>query len=126
MRILVFDDKELHRNAAEAQLKGHDVTIVTTYQQAERLLVPQFDMSKYEDLLTKGIPAEDAQKAALTPAQQFDVILTDLLVPAPTHRMSQLVAQKFFWREMPVGMLIGLLGASRAGVKYVGVVTDAS
>jgi len=43
MKILIFDDNERRRNAAEARFKGHDLTIVTTFDEAEGALDPYVD-----------------------------------------------------------------------------------
>lgn len=100
MKILVFDDNPLHRKAAEVTLKGHELTIVGTYDEAQAALVP------------KGGRAPD-----------FDVVLTDLMVfPSAQAQADKL---KFAREEMPLGTTIALL-ALYAGIKNVAVVTDTS
>ncbi len=103
MKVLVFDDSRANRDAAHAQLKGHDLTVVGTYDEAQKLLMPKLDhdVASYPD---------------------FDVVLTDLLVPASRQEQGG-DGLGFVGQEMPVGIFIGLL-AAKAHVKYVGVFTD--
>ncbi len=88
MKIMVFDDNATHRATAINQLKEHELTVVGTYAEAQR---------------------------ALTGHNNFDVVLTDLLVPA----------NSFDEEELPLGTIIALL-ALKVGVKMVAVVTDAN
>jgi hypothetical protein len=94
MKILIFDDSVTNRNAAQAQLKDHDLTIVGTYDEAEKIL--------------------DGPTT-------FDVVLTDLLVPASRRAQGSMALVGV---EMPVGIFIGLLAAVRGRVKYAAVFTD--
>ncbi len=94
MKILVFDDNATHRAAAQAQLKDHDLTIVGTYDEAQKLLL-------------SGLG--------------FDVVLSDLLVPASGQAQG---SSRYVDTEMPVGIFIALLAAVRGGAKYVAVFTD--
>jgi len=48
MKILVFDDNKTNREAAKAQLKGHDLTVVGTYDEARKMLGPRIDHSKVD------------------------------------------------------------------------------
>lgn len=99
MNILVFDDNATHRAAAEAQFKDHDLTVVETYDQAQKLL--------------------------LDPNSKFDVVFSDLLVPASFQAQTEQL-RGLGGTEMPVGIFIGLLAAVKGGAKYVGVLTDAN
>lgn len=92
LNILVFDDSEANREAAKAQLKGHRLTVVETYQAAQELLVSG-------DVF-------------------FDVVLSDLLVPASGQSQGP-NGQSFVGQEMPVGIFIGLLAAVRACVNML-------
>jgi len=96
MKILVFDDTKLHRDVAKVQLTGHDLTIVGTYDEAE---------------------------AALT-SSEFDVVLTDLMVP-PSEKWYQSHGREYDATPMPLGSIIALLALSK-GTKKVGVVTETS
>ncbi len=48
MKILVFDDSPVHRKSAELTLKGHDLTIVGNYDQAQAALVPKKNRERAE------------------------------------------------------------------------------
>lgn len=93
MRILVIDDTVAHQDAAREQLRGHELTVVGTYDDGERLLQEE----------------------------SFDVVLTDLLMPA-SERTQGPDGRKFVGQEMPVGIFLALLAATR-GARYVGLLT---
>jgi len=148
MKILVFDDSATHRQSAALTLKGHDVVIVGTYDEAQGALVPKLDHAKTEKYLpdflkeaglpagfnpyhdTKATPADkkkyaDAYKKATdraTMRHNFDVVLTDLLVPASRQAQGP-QGEEMVGKEMPLGATIALL-AIAVGVKKVAVVTD--
>ena len=96
MKILVFDDSPIHRKSAALTLQGHDLTIVGNYDSAQAALLDETN-------------------------QPFDVVLTDLLVPASRQKMYQ--DSELIGKEMPLGTIIALLAITR-GVKNVAVVTD--
>ncbi|OGD61304.1 hypothetical protein A3A71_03995 [Candidatus Berkelbacteria bacterium RIFCSPLOWO2_01_FULL_50_28] len=143
MRILLFDDNRIHLAAAQAQLKNHDLTVVDTYDEAQRLLTPQcdyqkasvalklqfgdFDPYRSDDEAKKAeyFTSVEAANEQATTYPNFDVVLTDLLVPASQQAQGPDGAQ-FMGQEMSVGIFIGLLAAVRAGAKYVAVFTDCS
>lgn len=143
MKILVFDDNAIHRDAAKAQLKGHDVTIVATYDEALKLLRPQLSYDRAKEIfaakygdkdpyMSDGVTDkvrnermkfyEEAEKQATT-YPDFEVVLTDLLVPASNAEQGY---NEFVGKEMPVGVFIGLFAAAKGGAKYVAVFTDSS
>lgn len=147
MKILVFDDSIEHRQAAELTLKGHELTIVGTYDEAQEALVPQTNYKLRDELLAQmivaaGLPADfnrysgessdednaKYDKAGETAYEQataypnFDVVLTDLLVPASKQAQGP-EGDRFVGQEMPLGTTIALL-ALTAGIKNVAVVTD--
>lgn len=141
MRVMVFDDNETHRAAAHAQLKDHDLTVVGTYDEAQKLLTPQFNYEKAKATL-KGqfgdfnpyrsddeakkaeyFAAEKVANEQATTYPSFDAVLTDLLVPA-SRQAQGLNGMQFVGKEMPVGIFIGLVAAVRARAKYVAVFTD--
>lgn len=95
MKILVFDDTRKHRDAAWILLKGHELTVVGTYDEAEDLLMR---------------------------SPNFDVVMTDLMVPASSHEQGA-EGWHFVGQEMPLGSIIALLALAE-GVKKVAVVTD--
>lgn len=143
MKILVFDDDKIHRAAAQVQLKDHDVTVVGTYDEAQDALLPKIDYQRKEAVLVPrvgAIPDRSVSKEVrdeywakrdlvaqeleeqFTTYHNFDVVLTDLFVPASKQDQGgdslRLVGQ-----EMPLGPIIALLAISN-GVKRVAVVTD--
>lgn len=143
MKIMVFDDNATHRAAAKAQLNGHDVTVVGTYDEAQSLLKPKLDSDRAHDIFaakygdrkpytSEGISKEArqermdyynlAEKQATT-YPDFDAVLTDLLVPASDQAQGR---GSLAGEEMPVGIFIGLLAAAKTGAKYVAVFTDSS
>lgn len=104
VRILVFDDNKTNREAARAQLKDHDLTVVSTYDEAQELLTPRFDNHKQEMTYPN-----------------FDVVLVDLLVPASQQAQ---ISTELVGKEMPVGIFIGLVAAVKGHAKYVAIFTD--
>lgn len=94
MHILVVDDSDTHRFGASALLKGHELTVVGSYEEAETLL------SK----------------------QKFDAYLGDLMLPASRKTLSP-DSYHFVGEEMPLGTILAFL-ALKNGAKYVAVVTD--
>lgn len=140
MKILVFDDSQVNRDAAIAQLKDYDLTVVGTYDEAQKLLTPQFDSKKFETALklefgdfdpyyskderkkARYLAAEKVAKENATAYPDFDVVLTDLLVPASNQMLRP--DNKFIGQEMPLGIFIGLLAAVIGRAKYVAVFTD--
>ena len=77
MRILIVDDSAAHRKTAKQQLKTHDLTIVGTYEEAERLL----------------------KETSLEKNPKFDAMLTDLMLPGPGGAAG---GTKFVGEEMPI------------------------
>jgi CheY-like chemotaxis protein len=96
MKILVIDDSPIHQDAARAQLKDHDLTVVGTYDEAQALLEKE---------------------------HYFEVVLADLLLPASEQQQN--IGSALVGQEMPVGIFLALL-AARNGAKYVSVFTDAN
>ena len=147
MKILVFDDSRVNRVSAKLSLEGHDLTIVGTYDEAQEALLSQTDHEQEGKNLSLlrmqvGLPEdfkywdketspEDKEKDRLcrkeaseraTTHPDFDVVLTDLLVPASKQAQGR-EGMRFIGQEMPLGSTIALL-ALTAGVKNVAVVTD--
>lgn len=145
MRILVIDDNPLHQQSARQTLKGHDLTIVGTYDEAYELL--QTDESA-DDPDHKSIVAEHERRYGpvpkewsdltederiiwmvryerigdeLRPPGNYDAVLCDLLMPASKRTMAG-EGLKYVGQEMPVGFGLVLM-AVRAKVKYAAVVT---
>lgn len=102
MKILVIDDGPLHQESARQTLKGHELVIAQTYDEAHRLLNGDGDVRR----------------------QSFDAVLSDLLMPASARAMAK-EGLKYIGQEMPVGFAFTLVAALN-GAKYVAVVTDTS
>ena len=141
MKILVFDDKQVNRDAAVAQLKDHDLTVVGTYDDAQRLLTVHQDSGKRfailrnqfgdfdpyrsddEEKKAKYFAAEKVAKEQTTTYPDVDVVLADLLVPASDQAQGD---SRYVGQEMPIGVFIGLLAAVKARARYVAVFTDSN
>jgi len=138
LKVLVFDDTEAHRLSAKLLLSGnYDLTVVGTYDEARKALssVRDYELSKrlFSEKYT-GSPYEQHpdreqriaydrecdEKATTHP--DFDVVLTDLLVPASRDAQGD-KGMKFVGQEMPLGTTIALQ-ALIMGIKNVAVVTD--
>ncbi len=149
MKILVFDDSAKNLDSAKRLLgKDHSLTLVSTYDEAEVALTPKTDYDLRNRLLKEriyvevGLPGDynpysgnksDSERAKskiaydkamelATRYPDFDVVLTDLFVPASGNAQGP-EGLPFVGKEMPIGTTIALL-AIRAGVKNVAVVTD--
>lgn len=153
MKILVFDDSPVHREAAVLTLAGHDLTVVSTYDEAQKALTPVKDYESFRKLHqsllekaglapdfypvkrlmkgddrkltseqdnTKYYETERLAEDMTTTYPDFDVVLTDLMVPASAQACS---GSELVGTEMPIGTTIALL-ALVVGVKKVAVVTD--
>ncbi|MFA7302256.1 MAG: hypothetical protein WC030_00710 [Candidatus Paceibacterota bacterium] len=95
LKIFVFDDSPANRRSAEITLAGHDLTIVGTYDEAQDALVACAD---------------------------YDVVLTDLMVPASAREQGS-TGRALVGQEMPIGTTIALL-AVMLGVKNVCVFSN--
>ncbi len=103
MKILVIDDNQLHLDAAVAQLgKNHEVICAQTFKYGQELLGFTYEHGK------------------TTHKHDFDVVLCDLLMPAPDQMSSR---SGMGGQEMPIGMFLALI-AAKNGAKYVGLLTD--
>jgi CheY-like chemotaxis protein len=105
MKILVIDDNSTNRAAAQAQLLGHELTVVGSYDEAQRLL---------------GV--ENAYLKEGTYRHDFEAVLVDLLLPA-SGQMAGSKGTKMVGQEMPVGIFLALL-AAKNGAQYVALFTD--
>ena len=130
MKILVIDDTQAHLDAAKQTLVGHDVTCCATHEEAIKLLSEgnNRDTSRccalWKQYMVEGIHFGDAlDKAEVeTWLPYWDVVLTDLLMPAGPMKQAGSGCQ-YVGQEMAVGWALALT-AARTGVKYVAVVTD--
>lgn len=103
LKILVVDDSELQREAAKAQLSDHDLTVVNDFISAAKLLDPQWPDSTFKP--------------------EFDVVLTDMLMPGGGHGLSREAKEKYANQMMPMGIFIAMI-AAMTGVKLVAIVSD--
>jgi len=148
MKVLVFDDDPIHRLSAEFTLSDYDLTVVGTYDEAEKLLVPEYDYElrraelkrllrearlpeDYNPYREEGASKEDEKKydeleemasKLATTYPVFDVVMTDLFVPA-SERAQGGAGLQHVGQQMPLGTTIALL-ALAVGIKKVAVVTD--
>lgn len=141
MKILVIDDSKLHQMSARQTLIGHDLTIVSTYDEAHQLLQePQAPYEEveaelkrrnfkdsYDQTATKEEREATRKERArleqeLCSPPSFDVVFCDLLMPASEMTMGP-NGRGYIGQEMPVGFALALM-ASLHGAKYVAVVTD--
>ena len=153
MKILVFDDSPVNRESASLSLADHDLTVVGSYDEAQKALTPVKDNVLYEKVLASllekaglapgfypvtkilmggrqeltseqenekyyAAEAEAEEKATTYP--DFNVVLTDLMVPASAQACA---GSELVGTEMPLGTTIALL-ALAVGIKTVAVVTD--
>ena len=143
LKVLVFDDTELHRQSARLALSGdYDLTVVSTYDEAQEALLERVDYDNQMEVFFERFGDRDPYKVGIddslrrtridfycgeakkkaTKYPDFDIVLTDLLVPA-SRQAQGTEGQRFVGQEMPLGTIIALL-ALCAGVKKVAVVTD--
>ena len=104
MKILVVDDQQMNLDAAKAQLIGHEVTTVSNFDEAFKL-VCHYDAGW--------------QKPNIV---DFDAVLTDLLMPAGKLRQGD-KGLRHLGEEMPLGIFL-VLQAAKSGVKLIGLLTD--
>ena len=95
MKVLVIDDGQNNQGAAKAQLSNHEIVVVGSYNEGQKLVKEKHD---------------------------FEVVLVDLLIPASGQSIG-LDNRHLVGEEMPVGIFLGLLAAVN-GAKFVAVFTD--
>lgn len=139
LKVLVFDDTEVHRKSAKILLADdYDLTVVGTYDEARKALVSYVDYDLAKKLFANkysGNPYDhcddrderikyyyDQCEKPATVHPEFDIVLTDLLVPASSAEQGD-KGSKFVGQEMPLGTTIALQ-ALIIGIKMVAVVTD--
>lgn len=103
MKILVFDDNAFQRRGAVNQLgKDHDLTVVSTFDEAYSLIYDQKQ-------------------------NNFDIVLLDLLVPPGDYSLRDLPEEKrvkYEGEEMPLGPILAIF-AMQKGIKRIGIISDA-
>lgn len=96
-KILVIEDKAMHRESAKATLAGHDVTIVSSFDEAMDLMKLGSDTVNF-----------------------FDVVLTDMMMPMSWRTLGDSVGNL---GEQPYGFIIALR-AALCGAKFIAMLTD--
>ncbi|MDP3955628.1 MAG: hypothetical protein Q8Q18_00070 [bacterium] len=134
-KILVIDDNPIHIAGAKAQLRGHEVTTLTSSAAATELFrwgsttdEEKFARLKAERGLASKWGNEEAWRQARREAQisfEHDIVLIDLLMPVQEREfdLSEEREKEFVGKEMPTGIFLALAAAAQ-GAKYVAVVTD--
>ncbi len=110
LRILVIDDKQVNLDAAKEQLAGHQVTTASSFREAHKLLGQNKDADQYVYF--------DKQEPA-----QFDVVLTDLFMPACPDGINKAKFASHEGTEKPYGTVFAL-AALRRGIPMVAIVTS--
>ncbi|MDO8482411.1 MAG: response regulator [bacterium] len=106
LRILVVDDSEVNRKAAQDQLgKDNTLIVVGTYEEAQKLLGGGYVEGEWKES-----------------EETFDMALVDLLLPASDQQQS---SREHVGKEMPIGIFLALL-AAKQGVKHIAVFTDSN
>lgn len=117
----MVDDEPNHRRSAEILLKGHDLTIVDSFDKAREALTPQLDRPKFEKLKAGGMEFSEAWDTALV-HPDFDVVMTDLLMPASREAQGG-EGMRLVGTQMPLGNFL-ILMALAAEIKNIAMVTD--
>lgn len=136
MRVLVIDDREENVASAKETLRGHELTIARSYDEAHELLELNFN---WDDVRDKYAPyptgkpdrqtwcryivgQDKAIREALKPIP-FDAVLTDMNLPVSNRSMEvahrHCRAGEFF----DYGFVLALR-ATYLGAKYVAMVTS--
>ncbi len=138
MRILIVDDKQMHRDSARETLADHDLTIVSSFDEAMDLLSEKVDEEKRSRLLAEAGLAnkqnseDKAERVAWWDKHNeleaqciipfgFDAVLTDMMMPMSRRTLGPGIYKH--GEQVPYGFVIALKAAAR-GAKLVALVTD--
>lgn len=138
MKILVVEDKEIHRKSAEETLSIHEITIVKSFDEAMDLMRENVDVGNLKRLLAEAgfstMPdmRDSERRNAYTKAHNeafsksvitfsYEVVLTDMMMPMSKRTLSPGVFNPS--EQVPYGFIIALR-ATLFGVKFVAMVTD--
>jgi CheY-like chemotaxis protein len=108
MKILIVEDKPEQQKRALEATEGHDTIVVKNYEEAIPLLHGRW------------VP-DETPRGCHWVKEEFDVVLTDLMLPATGYEMSY--PERFIGQEMPFGAMVVLL-ALKSGVRKIGLITD--
>lgn len=130
MKVLVIEDTKRHQESARETLSDHELTIVTSFDEAIEALDTQYDEARIEQLKAESGLAygDDGYREMLSEVTSqctlplpWDVVLTDMMMPMSKANLAPSVHNH---RELiPYGFIIALR-AAEAGAKLVAVVTD--
>jgi CheY-like chemotaxis protein len=136
MKILVIEDKEMHRTAATETLAGHDLTIVASFDEAIEAMSTHVDYNELNRLCDEAVGKlpenpTDAEHTAwyeksnefepqVTTKPNFEVVLTDMNMPMSRQTLARGVFKR---EEVPYGFILALRAAT-IGAKYIAMVTD--
>lgn len=101
MKILVVEDRQDQREAAEQQLAGHEITFKNNLM----------------DFFPFKLFWSDSERKDFSLAE-YDMVLTDVNIPSPVDQGPMVI-------EGPTGLLVALK-AIQSGVKYLGVISEIS
>lgn len=138
MKILVIEDKEMHRKSAQETLTGHDVTIVSSFDEGMNAMDRGIDYDLKKRLASEaghgGYPHDttDAEKAAWQKRDDelgerarrrpnFEAVLVDMMMPMSRGGAASSKYQSGV--EVPYGFVLVLV-AAQMGAKYIAMVTD--
>lgn len=113
------DLKDLNRRGDDMGIRK-DLWISSGLQKTED--DPERDESEYTRL-SKEVEESRARKITRLLGKKYDVVLTDLLLPASAECLGE--PEKYFGQEMPLGTLI-VFYALQLGVKKIAIVTDSN
>lgn len=139
MRVLVIEDKEMHRQSAKETLPGHEVTIIGSFDEAMNLMREKIDEEKVARLMAEaGLPPKPnqkwererwsaywqthsaAEKKSVMPFP-FDAVLTDMMMPMSRKTLAPGIFE--YSEQVPYGFIIALR-AALFGAKYIAMLTD--
>lgn len=142
MRILVIDDNPLHHSSAIETLSGHDVTIVSSFDEGIDLLAMKIDKENVARLLAEaGFPKEPDRQAVSAEVWRlywktkdeaeaqvqsiillpFEAVLVDMMMPMSRRT---LISEAYKpGEQVPYGFILALR-AALCGAKFVAMVTD--
>lgn len=139
MKVLVVEDKEMHRQSARETLQGHDITIVASFDAAMEILKSGINREKVTRLVERAgyrsrpnfrDPGYDAYRRVERGAEEestvtlpFDVVLTDMMMPMSTGNGVLAPGVYSSDEQVPYGFVIALYAAAH-GAKFVALVTD--
>jgi CheY-like chemotaxis protein len=107
MNILVIDDSIIHQQSARQTLVGHNLTIATSYEQGLKLLAP----------------IEDSTVMLGEKGMKFDVVLSDLLMPASSMMLNREAIKVHAGVEEALGWAL-VLRAVLNETRYAALVSD--